>query len=711
MPLTYRHVMALALLVGCGTEPASTAEPTAEETTRARAEVDLATLVVDADRRVRSEAITGALHDPDASNRRAAALALARLQSIDGAGALRLALRDTDPAVRDAASLGLGGLEDDAPEAVAEALTVAIAAEPDAATRAHMIRDLGRLRREDGLPVVAAALRAEHSPERAAACAAAAERGLAGGDVPGAIRSRLAALLGAEEPDEVRRACAYALARLPAPSTPEAPAEAVALTIAATDPDPEVRTLAYRALGRHPGIEVLVHGTRDDDYRVAVQAFRSLATRAAIEPGGPAVYAAALTEAHRAFASEPGAGPRLHVLLTALEGAGPIARSTPVHDVAVRMLEALGALPADQPPTRERGLAHCAAAELVDRGRGWPSRIDACGLEQVLPREQLARTAAILGEVEGAEEQRLARLGRLVRHDQPLVREAALAAAARIWAPASTDLVLRALSDEDPGVLAAALEALATIARRAPTEARVPPPLPTDRAVAGLRAARSVLDEGELEGLVGWLDAADAVSASELVEEVRALASHPSHAPRDRARALLATWNEASPGGPAAAVPDPIGAAQLLPPDARPRVRLETDRGVLVLELRPDHAPVTVTRILGLVRDGYYDGLTFHRVVPGFVVQGGDPRGDGYGGPGFWLRCEDNRLPYVRGTVGMALAGRDTGGSQFFITSAAQPHLEGRYTAFGAVIDGLDSLDRLHPGDRIRRATVVDVSN
>ena len=87
--------------------------------------------------------------------------------------------------------------------------------------------------------------------------------------------------------------------------------------------------------------------------------------------------------------------------------------------------------------------------------------------------------------------------------------------------------------------------------------------------------------------------------------------------------------------------------------------------------------------------------------MPAFVVQGGDPRGDGYGGPGFWQRCEDNRLPYTRGTVGMALAGRDTGGSQFFITHGAQPHLEGRYTAFGQVVAGLDVLDQLQPGDRL----------
>jgi cyclophilin family peptidyl-prolyl cis-trans isomerase len=133
------------------------------------------------------------------------------------------------------------------------------------------------------------------------------------------------------------------------------------------------------------------------------------------------------------------------------------------------------------------------------------------------------------------------------------------------------------------------------------------------------------------------------------------------------------------------------------------RVEVEAESGRFVIELRPDWAPTTVARFLGLVDDGFYDGLTFHRVVPAFVVQGGDPRGDGYGGPGWSQRCEDNRVPYERGTVGMALAGRDTGGSQFFITLAPQPHLDGRYTAFGRVVEGMEVVERVLRGEVMRR--------
>jgi cyclophilin family peptidyl-prolyl cis-trans isomerase len=105
---------------------------------------------------------------------------------------------------------------------------------------------------------------------------------------------------------------------------------------------------------------------------------------------------------------------------------------------------------------------------------------------------------------------------------------------------------------------------------------------------------------------------------------------------------------------------------------------------------------------------GFYDGLTFHRVVPDFVVQGGDPRGDGTGGPGYTIRDEINRLRYGRGALGMALAGPDTGGSQFFLTLAPQPHLDGGYTVFGEVIAGEEVLDQIRLGDKILQVVEVN---
>jgi cyclophilin family peptidyl-prolyl cis-trans isomerase len=136
------------------------------------------------------------------------------------------------------------------------------------------------------------------------------------------------------------------------------------------------------------------------------------------------------------------------------------------------------------------------------------------------------------------------------------------------------------------------------------------------------------------------------------------------------------------------------------------RAILETEKGTITLALYPEEAPLTVTNFVRLARQGFFNGLTFHRVVPNFVAQTGCPRGDGWGGPGYTIRCEVNPLSYVRGAVGMALSGKDTGGSQFFITPSPEPHLDGTYTVFGQVIEGMEVVDQLKRGDIIRNVRV-----
>ena len=150
----------------------------------------------------------------------------------------------------------------------------------------------------------------------------------------------------------------------------------------------------------------------------------------------------------------------------------------------------------------------------------------------------------------------------------------------------------------------------------------------------------------------------------------------------------------------------------VLAPRFSPHAYVETDRGIIEIELAVLDAPVTVAAFVDLARRGFFNGLSIHRVVPDFVVQDGDPRGDGEGGPGYTLRDEINQRPYLRGTVGMALDWRDTGGSQFFITHSPQPHLDGRYTVFGYVVNGMEVVDRIEPRDVIRRVRVWDgISN
>ncbi|HJZ13625.1 MAG TPA: peptidylprolyl isomerase, partial [Acidobacteriota bacterium] len=127
----------------------------------------------------------------------------------------------------------------------------------------------------------------------------------------------------------------------------------------------------------------------------------------------------------------------------------------------------------------------------------------------------------------------------------------------------------------------------------------------------------------------------------------------------------------------------------------------------VVLRLLGRQAPVHVLNFKKLAERGFYNGLTIHRVVPNFVVQGGDPRGDGWGNAGELVRDQINLMPYKRGTVGMPLAGKDTGGSQFFITLSRQPHLDGNYTVFGEVIDGMDFLDRCEIGGQISNVEIL----
>ena len=138
------------------------------------------------------------------------------------------------------------------------------------------------------------------------------------------------------------------------------------------------------------------------------------------------------------------------------------------------------------------------------------------------------------------------------------------------------------------------------------------------------------------------------------------------------------------------------------------RVTIKTNRGDIELELYPEHAPKTVNNFVYLAGEGFYDGITFHRVIDNFMIQGGDPTGTGSGGPGY--RFEDevtgNPLTHERCVISMANAGPGTNGSQFFITHAPQSHLDGKHTVFGAVVEGHDVVDAVQQDDEMEQVTV-----
>jgi peptidyl-prolyl cis-trans isomerase B (cyclophilin B) len=140
------------------------------------------------------------------------------------------------------------------------------------------------------------------------------------------------------------------------------------------------------------------------------------------------------------------------------------------------------------------------------------------------------------------------------------------------------------------------------------------------------------------------------------------------------------------------------------------RASLETPRGTIELELYPEHAPKTVNNFVFLAREGFYDGVSFHRVISDFVIQGGDPTGTGMGGPGYQFEDETrgNPLRHETGSISMANAGPNTNGSQFFITHSPQPHLDGKHTVFGRVVKGQDVVDAIRQGDRMTSVTISE---
>jgi len=150
--------------------------------------------------------------------------------------------------------------------------------------------------------------------------------------------------------------------------------------------------------------------------------------------------------------------------------------------------------------------------------------------------------------------------------------------------------------------------------------------------------------------------------------------------------------------------------AMEIDPKKKYTATISTNRGDIVVELAPQYAPKTVNNFVFLARQGYYDGIAFHRVISNFMVQGGDPTGTGRGGPGYKFEDETkgNPLKHTTGVLSMANAGPGTNGSQFFITHSPQPHLDGKHTVFGTVVQGQDVVDSIRQGDTMEKVTIAE---
>jgi cyclophilin family peptidyl-prolyl cis-trans isomerase/HEAT repeat protein len=497
---------------------------------------------------------------------------------------------------------------------------------------------------------------------------------------------------------EVRAAVAHALFRRRfAPRwrrevevEPDAsPAAAMALRRLLADPEVAPRRAAAHALSRlgDPGaIGALVPLLADADEWTRFFAARAIGRAADTTPATLVALAAAVADPSPLVRREA-------VMALVGLGAGDRVPPSAADDTAAQVRAAFaGALGTRPDPGAEQLLL----------------RLEA---EDPAPSVRAAALTALAGRDTGPARERLR--ARLV---DPLaaVRSVAVAALAPLSPPLREELGAQLLADPDRSVRLRALEALGDlpVAAGAVAAALASSDIAERGTAVDLVAAGD--DERRAERLrqafanssgVEWIELRETLvealaNDSELLLEA---SRDPAAAVRVRALAALRRAGHSAPTIEPTPPNDPSPFLEsTLPP--RPRVELQTSRGVFVIEGLADVAPLHVASLLALVDRGFYDGLTIHRVVPGFVVQGGDPRGDGWGGPEFQLRDEISRVPLERGMVGMAKAGKDTGGSQFFVTLAPTPHLDGNYTVYGRIVQGMEVVDQLEIGDRIERA-------
>lgn len=681
-------VAALGLTAGCAatTPPPVVAPPKPNYAQKVAAILHLE------DRRVLSDAALAApsptdlaalLGDEEGRVRRRAALGIGRAGLPDGVAPLSALLaKDTEPEVRSMAAFALGLIGDGS---AAPALTTALG-DPDPRVQGRAAEALGLIGHTAAAGSIAG-MAAAHV--RAGALAAVASDDETYPQAPAVEAVRLgvyalvrlnafeplrAVVLGADgAPASDWWPLAYAVQRLANPDG-AAPLRAWLTKGGAT-----TRAFAARGLGlikdatSRPMLEALVKDDRQT-LGVRVQAVRALASIG--DRRSSPVVAALLADA---------TPPVLQ--LEAMTALGAVADAKTA-ELLVDELEV------PWPPLRAAAQAALATVD-PDTFMTVLSGIDIDAEWSV--RAGLART---LGGF--TPELAAARLEQLLRDKDPKVRAATLAAMAKAKVPNAGAHLLAALADADPAVRMQAAQGLATVKPQGAAEA-------VRRAYdAAAKGDTTYIARGALLGALAALDPAAAAPV------LQAALADSDWAIRMRAAALLAPTTPATAGAraarPAPAPADPAfdDGLALAAPAFSPQAYVQTSRGEIRIELAVLDAPRTVASFIALVRRGFYNGLPWHRIVPDFVVQTGDPRGDGEGGPGYTIRDELNDRPYLRGTVGMALDWRDTGGSQFFITHSPQPHLDARYTAFGTVVAGMDVVDQLRPGDTIRSVRVWD---
>jgi cyclophilin family peptidyl-prolyl cis-trans isomerase/HEAT repeat protein len=621
------------------------------------------------------------LSDPAARIRRRAALAVGRVGLVEGVEPLVPLLADPDVEVRQMAAFALG-----------------LIAHPSA--RAALIKSL-----DDPEPIVqgraAEALGSIGNRADADAVSGIVRRQIAAGAFNGIDPDDMTYPLAA--PVEAARLGIYALVRLGSYD-----ALAAAVLDGSGQPVSRWWPVSY-ALGRindPRATPILLALLNTPGRYTAAFAARGLAGLKAIQAAGVVRQIAEARKAHPAVVIQA---------VRALGGlAEPAAIATLVKVVADRSADQVLRLEA---ATSIGALATADHAELLIEMLADPlpgirgtalralARVDPdifiatlAGMEPDRDWSVRAAEAAALGTLPG--ERSLPRLTMLLEDRDQRVVPRALEALAASRPQGFEKILVEKLRADDFAVRAAAATALGELK----SAAAIP---------ALLEAYKIALGDLAYAARDALLTAINAIEPATGRQMLQQALMDKDWALRMRAAALLRQSGAADVD--AAIRPAPPGMAAddsripaLVNPKYSPHAFIETDKGTIEIELAVLDAPLTVDNFVTLARKGYFNGLAIHRVVPDFVVQDGDPRGDGEGGPGYTIRDELNQRPYLRGTVGMALAGKDTGGSQFFITHSPQPHLDARYTVFGHVVNGMEVVDRIAPSDIVRSVRIWD---
>jgi cyclophilin family peptidyl-prolyl cis-trans isomerase len=471
----------------------------------------------------------------------------------------------------------------------------------------------------------------------------------------------------------------------------------------------EARILAIKTLARVPKEKDVLKDVAADLQRVVTDgkahdaAERAEAARVLGALGEPGRAAAAdalaiLTPDKDAVAIAALVGPEFHVLHTLIGATGeaPPKKAEP----ALQALSTIAA-PSEPKPALARRLAElrCSAALALARGAYDADVLAKCAAETSEP-SQRARLTALLRRPLTAERKTVFR--HFTKSEHLRIRELAIEAIASHpeLGDAAVPILVEALGSKHGGIVATAAElihahpervlVLAESERKAALDPKAPPPSANpaqevsstvkQALVAAINARRP---DSSFETRIALIEAAAAVHLPQAKQVAQLGCNDANPVVRERSLKALRSLGEAVAACDAPDRETPA-APEIATPLAKPaKVTFTMDSGEVVIVLEPELSPITATRLTSLAKSGFYKGVVIHRVVPGFVVQFGDPDGDGYGGADASLRCETSPVPFGPLDVGMALAGRDTGSSQIFVTLSRTPHLDGEYTRVG----------------------------